>query len=61
MDELLGQEGKEIPDGTEVTYEQHPYDVETPEYHTEPHYHVSIPGEKPYITFRPGDQIPFMK
>ncbi len=69
MDELLGQEGKEIPDGpntqgrnkvkwklpdgTEVTYEQHPYDVGAPEYHTEPHYHVSIPGEKPHITFRP--------
>ena len=77
MDELLGQDGKEIPDGpntqgrnkvkwklpdgTEVTYEQHPYDVGAPEYHTEPHYHVSIPGEKPHITFRPGDQIPFMK
>jgi hypothetical protein len=77
MDELLGQEGKRIPDGpatpgrekvkwklpdgATVTYEQHPYHEQAPDYHTAPHYHVDIPRETPHQRFLPGDDIPFSK
>lgn len=77
LDELLGQEGRQIPDGpstpgrekvkwrmpdgTTVTYEQHPYHEGAPDYHTNPHYHVDIPGETPHQRFLPGDTIPFLE
>lgn len=77
MDKLLSREEKRITDGpntlgrnkvkwnlsdgTKITYEQHPYDVGVPEFHTKPHYHVDIPGEKPHVRYGPVDFLPFTK
>ena len=42
-----------------VTYEQHPYHANAPDFHKEPHYHVDVPGT-PYNheRYSPGDTIP---
>lgn len=60
MNELLGMEGRSVPDGpttqgrgkvtwepnesTEITFEQHPYHPDAPPEHTGPHWHLTTPG-----------------
>jgi RHS repeat-associated protein len=73
MDDLLGMEGRRIPDrpdtpgrdkviwqpsdSVKITYEQHPYHPNAPAFHTDPHYHLDTPGRK-HATYLPGEPIP---
>lgn len=77
MDEALGIEGTEIPDGpttpgrnkvewdlpdgTKVTYEQHPYHPNAPAWHREPHWHYDKPGQPPHRRALPGDPFDLME
>jgi RHS repeat-associated protein len=47
-----------MPDGTKITFEQHPYHPNAPDWHQGPHYHVDPPGGPPHQRFLPGDPIP---
>jgi RHS repeat-associated protein len=73
MDELMGFEGRRIPDGpntpgrnkvewpssdnVNVTYEQHPYHPDAPEWHRNPHWHMDTPG-RPHSRHLPGEPLP---
>jgi len=72
MNDFLGVEGRAIPDaastpgrnkvvwdlgGSKITYEQHPYDLGAPEFHTDPHWHLDTPGVD-HARYLPGDPIP---
>ena len=72
MDDLLGVEGERIPDTlttpgrnkvvwdlgeSTITYEQHPYHPDAPDFHTDPHWHLDTP-ENPHQRYLPGDPIP---
>jgi hypothetical protein len=73
MDELLGMTGERIPDlpntpgrdkviwnpsdNIKITYEQHPYHQNAPDFHTEPHWHVDWPGVN-HRRYLPGDPMP---
>jgi hypothetical protein len=73
MDEFLGVEGRRIPDGPNtpgrnkvewelsdnltVTYEQHPYHPNAPEWHRGPHWHLDTPRRR-HERYIPGDPIP---
>ena len=73
MDQFLGQEGIRIPDtpltpgrgkvqwspngNTRITFEQHPYHSNAPEWHRGPHWHLDTPGQA-HQRFVPGDLIP---
>jgi hypothetical protein len=75
MDQLLGQQGTRIPDTpqtpgrgkvqwnpngqTKITFEQHPYHPQAPEWHRGPHWHLDTPGQS-HQRFVPGDPIPGM-
>ncbi len=42
-----------------ITFEQHPYHANAPEFHRGPHFHVDIPGTQfSHARFSPGDKIP---
>lgn len=43
-----------------ITYEQHPYHTNAPDFHRLPHWHVDWPGrpQGPHPRFSPGDQFP---
>jgi hypothetical protein len=74
MDELLGVEGKRVPDGPTtsgrgkvkwkpsdnltITYEQHPYDLGAPDFHRLSHWHLSYPGQPHTRGACPGTPIP---
>jgi RHS repeat-associated protein len=75
MDDMLGVEGERIPDGpltpgrnkviwdlgqSTITYEQHPYDVGAPDWHSGPHWHLDYPGRR-HQRFKPGDKVPGCK
>ncbi|MGB9774921.1 MAG: hypothetical protein ACPL4I_13065, partial [Bacteroidota bacterium] len=76
MDQFLGMEGRRIPDTSttpghgkvvwqtsdkiRITYEQHPYHPDAPEWHRGPHYHLDIPSGSHY-RFLPGEEIPGYK
>ena len=73
MDELLGVEGKDVPDGpttpgrnkkewkpnedTKITYEEHPYHPDAPDWHKGPHWHLDTPGKR-HKRYLPGEKIP---
>ena len=73
MDTLLGFHGERIADGSltagrnkvvwtpslsvRIIYEEHPYDVGSPAYHTGPHWHLDTPTGN-HIRYLPGDPIP---
>jgi RHS repeat-associated protein len=73
MDNFLGMEGQRIPDlpstpgrnkvqwkpsdQMKITYEQHPYHPNAPDWHKGPHYHVDWPGTE-HRRFLPGEPIP---
>jgi hypothetical protein len=73
MDDFLGFPGARKPDGpmtpgrnkvewrpnshTRITYEQHPYHPDAPEWHRGPHWHLDTPGN-PHQRYLPGDPIP---
>jgi len=74
MDDFLKVPGKRIPDkpstpgrdkvewrpnkDTKITYEQHPYHPNAPDWHKGPHYHLDTPGIPPHQRYVPGDPIP---
>ncbi|MGC2780213.1 MAG: RHS repeat-associated core domain-containing protein [Bradyrhizobium sp.] len=73
MDDLLGVPGKPIPDGpstpgrgkvvwspnedTKITFEQHPYHPNAPDWHQGPHWHLDTPAAR-HQRFLPGDAFP---
>jgi len=72
MSAFLKVEGKAIPDTlstpgrnktvwelgeSKITIEQHPYHPEAPDWHTDPHWHLDIPGN-PRQRYVPGERIP---
>jgi hypothetical protein len=73
MDKMMGFKGERIPDGPttpgrskvvwkptshiKITFEQHPYDVGSPAYHSGPHYHIDMPGTT-HARFIPGQPLP---
>jgi RHS repeat-associated protein len=72
MDKFMGFEGERVPDGSytgrnkvvwrpsdnvKVTYEEHPYHTNAPDYHRGPHWHYDAPGVK-HRRYLPGDPIP---
>jgi hypothetical protein len=73
MDRILGLDGEPIPDGpmsagrgkviwtpnenTRITFEQHPYHADAPEWHQGPHWHLDTPGQA-HIRYLPGDRFP---
>ncbi len=73
MDQFLGTQGTRVPDGpstpgrgkvvwqpnsnTRITFEQHPYDVNAPNWHKGPHWHLETPGT-PHARYLPGEPIP---
>lgn len=74
MDDFLKVPGKRIPDtpgtpgrgkvewrpnpDTKITFEQHPYHPNAPDWHKGPHFHLDTPGIKPHQRYVPGDPIP---
>ena len=74
MDGFMGFEGRRIPDRPStpgrnkvewnpsndltITYEQHPYHPDAPDFHRLPHWHLSYPGERHTPGARPGTPIP---
>ena len=74
MDDFLKVPGKRIPDtlgtpgrgkvewrpnpDTKITFEQHPYHPNAPDWHRGPHFHLDTPGIKPHQRYVPGDPIP---
>jgi hypothetical protein len=74
MDDFLKIPGKRIPDtpstpgrgkvewrpnpDTKITFEQHPYHPNAPDWHKGPHFHLDTPGIKPHQRYLPGDPIP---
>jgi hypothetical protein len=77
MDERMGFEGRRVPDlpttpgrnkviwdlgeKFRLIFEQHPYHPGAPGWHTDPHWHLDLPGGKTHDRFRPGDKIPGCK
>jgi hypothetical protein len=73
MDDLLNMPGSRIPDGPTtpgrgkviwtpsdqitITYEQHPYHPNAPNWHRGPHWHLDTPWN-PHQRYLPGDPIP---
>jgi RHS repeat-associated protein len=73
MDDFLGLPGDRIPDGpnttgrgkvvwrpnqeTTITFEQHPYHPNAPDWHSGPHWHLDTPGQ-PHQRYLPGQPIP---
>ena len=73
MDNLLGFPGTRIPDrlstpgrnkvtwapnqDTSITFEQHPYHPNAPEWHRGPHWHLDTPGA-PHVRYLPGEPMP---
>jgi RHS repeat-associated protein len=72
MDDILGVEGTPKLDTpltpgrnkwmwdlgqSVITFEQHPYDVGAPAWHSGPHWHVDWPGTR-HKRFSPGDKFP---
>ncbi|MGD9158476.1 MAG: RHS repeat-associated core domain-containing protein [Desulfobacteraceae bacterium] len=73
MDDFLGVPGKNVPDGpttpgrnkvtwepnkdTKITYEEHPYHPNAPDWHKGPHWHLDTP-EDTHVRHLPGDDIP---
>jgi RHS repeat-associated protein len=73
MSDFLKLPGRSIPDSAKtpgrgkvewcpsdkvrITYEQHPYHPNAPDWHRGPHWHVDIPGQR-HQRFLPGDPIP---
>jgi RHS repeat-associated protein len=73
MDAGLGIDGERIPDGpntpgrnkviwtpnedTKITYEQHPYHPDAPEWHSGPHWHLDTPDAS-HQRFLPGQPLP---
>jgi RHS repeat-associated protein len=72
MDKMLKVPGTRVPDlattpgrgkvvwrpnsRTKITFEQHPYHPEAPDFHRNPHWHLETPEQR--TRFRPGDVIP---
>ena len=42
---------------TKITYEQHPYHPNAPDWHRDPHYHIDTPGS-PHKRYVPGEDMP---
>ena len=75
MDKMLGVRGTRVPDGpgspgrgkvvwqpnahSKITFEQHPYHLNAPDWHQGPHWHLDTPGAK-HQRFLPGEPIPGM-
>jgi hypothetical protein len=73
MDDLLGFYGERVPDlrGTpgrnkvvwrlsaaiKITYEEHPYHFDAPEFHKRPHWHLDTPAIR-HLRFQAGDLFP---
>jgi RHS repeat-associated protein len=73
MDDFLGLPGTRKADGpnspgrdkvewkpsdnVKITYEQHPYHANAPDWHKGPHWHLDTPGA-PHKRYLPGDPIP---
>jgi RHS repeat-associated protein len=72
MDEILRVPGIRVPDGPKtpgrgkvvwdlgeckITFEQHPYHVDAPDWHKGPHWHLDTPG-KEHVRYLPGDPLP---
>jgi len=73
MDKMLKTEGTRVPDGpntpgrnkvtwtpnanTKITYEEHPYHPDAPEWHKGPHWHLDTPGA-PHVRYLPRESIP---
>jgi hypothetical protein len=76
MDDLLGVQGRKIPDGpttpgrdktvwqpnadTKITFERHPYHPDAPDWHRDYDWHLDTPNN-PHQRFVPGDDIPGMR
>lgn len=73
MDDVLGVNGRSIPDGKkypgrnkkvldlkdgwQVTHEGHPYHGDCPDYHKNPHWHVNTPDGK-HKRYQSGSKVP---
>ena len=73
MDDFLGMPGRRVPDGpntpgrgkvewrptqdTKITFEQHPYHPDAPDWHRGTHWHLDTPGN-PHQRYLLGDPIP---